>query len=230
MDVKTKEEKFTIILNASRKKYIVPIDKNIGDILYFADYNIYLQQIEKVYSVPTGLLNFQRLSKELIWKEFIKDIHRCDLNINGESFKDPNKVLNFLEQRYPTNIVYRTLMFATPDSLALPFEILHNVFVDSKSHWGDLYVVEPNAKKRYYRIDINTSANTACSNKDSSSRHREDITTTDNSINFIFNKNLRLIDIEGNSKFYVYVKIEFDILNENQVFINFSIKRVKSKG
>jgi len=207
METPNKKEKFTFILNANNSNYIVPIDKNVRDILYFMDYNIYLQQIEKVYSIPTGLWDFKCLSKKLIWKEFTKDIHRCDLKINNISYKDPDEVRRYLNSKYPEDIVYRTLMFSTPDSLGLPYEILHKVFADSNSN-EKMFVVEPNVSKRYYKIDIKT---------------------TENSIGFLFDKNLRLIDEEGNSKFYVYVKIEFDILNDDQVFINFSIKKVKPK-
>lgn len=188
------KEKFTIILDAN-KPFIFPINGCFQDILYFADYNLYLQKIEKVYSVSS------RLSKKLIWKEFIKDINRCDLKINEISYKNPTKVYNFLISKYPEDIVYRTLMLSTPDSLGLPCEILHKVFFNK-----NMYVVEPCNTKRYYKINI---------------------ITTNKSIMFIFEKNMRIIDENGNSKYNVYIKVEFDILTDNQIFINYTIKKIK---
>lgn len=195
--------KFTIVLNANNPHYIIPIDKKVKDILYFADFNIFLQQIEKVYSIPSGIFNFRQVSKELIWREFTKDIHRCDLYINNIIYKDPIQVLSYLLGFYDVHTSYRALMFSTPDSLGLPCEILHKVFADSQEE--RLYVVEPKENKRYYRIYITAKLD---------------------SINFLFEKNMRIIDDNGNSKYYIYMKIEFDILNDTQVFINYQIKKV----
>lgn len=198
--------KFTIVLNANNPHYIIPIDKKVKDILYFADFNLFLQQIEKVYSVSSGFFNFRQVSKELIWREFTKDIHRCDLYINGVIYKDPIKVLSLLIDFYDIDTVYRTLMFSTPDSLGLACEILHKVFADSEKE--RLYVVEPKESKRYYKIYLTVKKDT---------------------INFVFDKNMRIIDENGNSKYYVYIKIEFDILNDTQVFINYQVKKVIHK-
>lgn len=199
------KESFTIIQNVNDPNRIVPIDGNVKDIVYFIDYDIYLKQIESDYCNPNYFL-FTSLDKTEIWREFTKDINRCDLKINGTLMKDPNEMFNLFKKLYSEEIAYKTIMFSTPSSLALPYEILQKAFTINKTGNDKLFVVEPNHKIRYFKIDIKMS---------------------ERSINFIFRKNLRLVDENGKSKYYVFIKTEFDILNDEPVFINFSFKKAK---
>lgn len=133
--------------------------------------------------------------KESIWKQFCNDISRCNITINNVPVKTPNIMLDYFSCEYSEDIAYLVLMISTQVSMGLPYEILHNIY-----YKRDLYVVEIDDNIRYFNIDI---------------------TSSNNIINFQIQKNLRVIDISGNSKLYINIKIDFDILNDKYVFISY---------
>jgi len=196
-------EGFVSIQNANNLDHITTnkkVKNQVLNVVYFIDYNKYLQQIEQDFST-TMLFGFKKVNKELIWNEFIKDIGRCDIRINNISIKDPNIMLQQLLKEYNEDVVYKTIMFSTPASMGFPCEILHKTYFEKK-----LFLSEVSNQKRYFKIHI---------------------TTKKNSIEFGIHKNLRLINEKGKTKYFVYIKIEFDLLNDTQVFIDFRIKKSK---
>lgn len=193
------DDKYTTIYNANSKNHRMPIDKNIRDVIYFVDYNIYLQEIEQDFIYEPGIFFMKRMNKEKILKQFTRDVSGCDIKLNDVPIKNHINMVNYLLNNYTDEIAYRTMMLSTQASLGMPCIILQNIFTN-------LYLVEMNYSKRYYRINI---------------------TTTKNSIHFEFNKNLRLIDNDKKTKYNIYIKIEFDILNDPNVLMYFTIKKPK---
>lgn len=152
--------------------------------------DVFNSQLESMYSTNNGAE-----------KQFIIDMHRSDLFINGHSCKkkNPRGVLNYLEWCIDDKLVLKkTITCLTQSIMTIPIFFVHS-YLSSKA--SDLYIGE---------------VQHSCSHIDKSMNINLDINDT---INVSISKNMRIFN-SNETVCCVNIYIDFDLIGDSPVIMN----------
>ena len=168
----------------------LPMDDSIEDIIFMYNFKYFEEQMRTSFTDTNS-----------IYKQLDMDIRRCSIKINNTRVKKASSIIAYFTHRFGEPTAARVSMFCTQASMALPCEILYNIYGPR-----DLYVAEiKDLSRRYFRIKI--------------------YITKKKNIIFILRKNLRIIDCNGNTYCNIKLHIEFDIMNADNLMISFQCTR-----
>jgi len=131
---------------------------------------------------------------KIIWKQFCIDIPRCELYVNNILVKNPNLVLHYFSCQYSEEVAHKVMMLCTQASMGFPCEILYNMY-----RHMNLYIAEPE-NTRYFNIKLYVNSE---------------------SIYFIIEKNMRLINENGVETCVVCIRCEFDVLCDDLMYLTY---------
>lgn len=179
--------KFTVIQSVLDDSEIIS-NKYVKDTMIVVNFKAYEEKIRKSYDTDS----------KNIYKQLFRDINRCDIYINDRKTKDAQTIIDYFTCEYGDYTASRVCMFCTQAVMALPCEILYNIY--GKEH----YVAEAEEQSRYFRIRVYLQPK---------------------SIIFRIEKNMRILDENGNTHCTLKLRIEFDILRD--IYLILSISKSK---
>ena len=138
-------------------------------------------------------------TKEIILDQLLKDIKRLKLTINGNRVKDIERVLDYLSSKFLSKKVNNILMLCNQSIMAIPCQMIQTSIKQYNNYYlSEIPTMEDYEKDLQINIDI-----------------------TDNNVNILGFKNLRIVQIiDGEIKTLYIFKIIIEIeLNNKIVFI-----------
>lgn len=173
-----------------------------GDIIVPLD--MFLEDIENAYT-----------NKKDIWEQCKVDLDRCRVFINNHRVKKLIQLRDFLEFKYDENTSTKIAMLTTQTLLGLPFEAIFNNLDRENYHIGEIDDKHNLTRREKKKL------------KHKRKPYRISINLTDDKINFKAYKEFRIFMIDEqsntNNLYTVYVKLEFDLENSDNVLINIKV-------
>ena len=161
--------------------------------------------IEFNYFVQDVLNSFR--DNNDIETQFRKDLPRCSVFVNNHKIESADLVIDYVKFKYNRDVAYKIIMLTTQAFLGLPFQIIFNKIAFLEDYYlSDIGV--GNTDKLPYRIKIDIS---------------------DDCVEFKMYKELRifrLVDGEDITKYKVFLKLEFELLNDDNILFNYKIAKV----
>jgi hypothetical protein len=178
-------DRFTVIQDVLDTSDIVSND-DIKDTVFMVNFTYYEEQIRSSYATDSTS----------IYKQLGLDIGRCSIKINDKRVRYSQTIIDYFDYKFGSLIASRVSMFCTQATMALPCEILYNIYGPK-----GLYIAElEDISTRYFKIKLYI---------------------TNNHIVYIIKKNLRIIDENGNTKCHINVRLEFDIMKNDPLLVSF---------
>lgn len=136
-------------------------------------------------------------TKEIILEQLLKDIKRLKLTINGNRVKELELVVDYVSSKFLPKKVNDILMLCNQSIMAIPCQIIQSS-VNNNYYLSEIPMMKNYEKDLQINIDI-----------------------TDNNVNILGFKNLRIIQIiDGEIKTLYIIKIIIEIgLNNESVFL-----------
>lgn len=183
-------------LNKSNKFTVI---QQTSDLSELSQKNSYIEDTVFTYPLSEYLKQIKRDmgSMNSIWKQFELDLPRSKIFINDVQIKEPILVLDYFMCEYNIQLGYDVILLCTQACLGLPCEILFNIY-----RHNELYIAEPsNRNSLTIRIEVK-----------------------DDKINYNIRKQMRLIDSNGNTKSLINIHVEFDLLNDDLIYIHYIVE------
>jgi len=136
-------------------------------------------------------------TKEIILEQLLKDIKRLKLTINGNRVKELELVVDYVSSKFLPKKVNDILMLCNQSIMAIPCQIIQSS-VNNNYYLSEIPMMKNYEKDLQINVDI-----------------------TDNNVNILGFKNLRIIQIiDGEIKTLYMIKIIIEIgLNNESVFL-----------
>jgi len=138
-------------------------------------------------------------TKEIILDQLLKDINRIKLTINGNLVKDIKRVDDYLSSKFLQKKINNILMLCNQSIMAIPCRMIQTSIKQYNNYYlSEIPIIEDYEKDLQINIDI-----------------------TENTVNILGFKNLRIVQIiDGEIKTLYILKIIIEIeLNNEIVFI-----------
>jgi len=138
-------------------------------------------------------------TKKIILDQLLKDINRIKLTINGNLVKDVKRVYDYLSSKFLPKKINNILMLCNQSIMAIPCRMIQTSIKQYNNYYlSEIPIIEDYEKDLQINIDI-----------------------TDNNVNILGFKNLRIVQIiDGEIKTLYILKIIIEIeLNNDIVFI-----------
>ena len=179
---------------------ISSINDNLTNLLTYNDNNKNIVRI-----IPLNYFQYMSdmretfKTKEIILDQLLKDINRIKLTINGNLVKDIKRVYDYLSSKFLPKKINNILMLCNQSIMAIPCRMIQTSIKQYNNYYlSEIPIIEDYEKDLQINIDI-----------------------TDNNVNILGFKNLRIVQIiDGEIKTLYILKIIIEIeLNNDIVFI-----------